>query len=462
MKPKAFRNWLGNWWTSVLRGLTPVGRAIAHYPRLYATPYTTEFSPIYTQDFTAQYCNWVCNAVTAIEQSVSGVNPRVSRITGDDEYEREPLPFAHPLRALLRRPTPLPTWTANQHRQALCIYQQLQGNAFCYKWPQHQPRELWPIPAQYALIEKGNHGLPDRLAVTLPGTLETRRYDMSRVLWVKRPNPLDPLGPGLSPIGQHQQAIELQGAISRAKLATFRRGQRPGLVFVTDEILDDEVVRRMEARVAEKYEGDDKWFRPLIAEAGLKPYPITLKPGELDFLESSRMSRDEILAMYRVPLVMMGVGDTVTGLGQQTWNGAIQMFTRQVCDPYLLDTAAQETRQLAWDWSEDLAIHYPTTQPKDRNQERADEAVDRRERIRPINEIRTARGLRPLTIEDMNSDNPADNPFWGPTGNVAGATASRDPAPDAAPTNQSATPPGPRPSNPNTAARPTTGDDATA
>ena len=426
------------------------------YPSLFAHHGYTAPLNILTQsnryDVASRYTSWVADAVTAIEQLVAPIEPRVTRRTGDHDYETAVLPFTHPLRRLLARPLPgVAHWTGLQHRQLAAIYLHTQGNAYWFKSPAYRPRELWPVPAQYAYVEHGANGLPSRLCVLLPGMPRPKHYPLDDVLWLKRPNPLNPLGDGLSPIAQHMPACDIHDALQRTRTATFRRGQKPGLCFTTDQLLDDDTVARLEARIAAKFEGDDKWYRPLIMEAGLTPNPWTLKPAELDFLDSGRFNREELLAMFRVPLILLGLGDTIAGMSQAAWQGAITMFTRSVCDPYLATIAAQETSQLARDWGDDITITYPTTQPTDRNMQRADEAVDRREALRSIDEIRIARGLTPLGGKYAD-------PSWRP-GPLAAYHA--DPAGDAQPTDRSTTPPGPRPTDSRRLADPAHGDLAT-
>ena len=45
--------------------------------------------------------------------------------------------------------------------------------------------------------------------------------------------------------------------------------------------------------ISPKFGGRDNWHRPLVLEQGLKASPWTLTPAEMDFLNSSRMTRDD-------------------------------------------------------------------------------------------------------------------------------------------------------------------------
>ena len=58
-----------------------------------------------------------------------------------------------------------------------------------------------------------------------------------------------------------------------------------------------------------------------MLEQGLKASPWTLTPAEMDYLNSSRMTRDEIFALFRVPAPIAGIVENM-GLGADIWFGA--------------------------------------------------------------------------------------------------------------------------------------------
>ena len=55
------------------------------------------------------------------------------------------------------------------------------------------------------------------------------------------------------------------------------------------------MLRSRAKKLSAKFGGRDNWHRPLVLEQGLKASPWTLTPAEMDFLNSSKMTRDEIL-----------------------------------------------------------------------------------------------------------------------------------------------------------------------
>ena len=69
-----------------------------------------------------------------------------------------------------------------------------------------------------------------------------------------------------------------------------------------------------------KFSGRDNWQRPLVLEQGLKAKPVDADAGRVAFLNSSKMTRDEILAVFRVPTAVTGIVENM-GLGADIWFG---------------------------------------------------------------------------------------------------------------------------------------------
>jgi phage portal protein BeeE len=168
------------------------------------------------------------------------------------------------------------------------------------------------------------------------------------------------------------------------------------VVLATEQTLTDTTVRRLEERITARFSGRDNWHRPLVLEQGLRVSPWTLTPAEMDFVNSSKLTRDEILALYRVPLPMAGIVENL-GLGKDIWVGARVMFCEGTIQPKLELIAQVLTRDLARRYGADVAIAFNDCSPRNQAERRADDELDARLGIRTIDEIRAARGLQALT-----------------------------------------------------------------
>jgi phage portal protein BeeE len=154
-------------------------------------------------------------------------------------------------------------------------------------------------------------------------------------------------------------------------------------------------VTRLEEKITAKFAGRDNWHRPLILEQGLKASPWTLTPAEMDYLNSSKMTRDEILAVFRVPPPITGIVENM-GLGADIWFGARVMFCEGTIQPKLDLIGQTLTRDLASRYGPDIGVYFPDCSPRNLDQRRKDDELDAKLGLRTYNEIRKSRGLQPF------------------------------------------------------------------
>jgi len=140
-----------------------------------------------------------------------------------------------------------------------------------------------------------------------------------------------------------------------------------------------------------------------VLEQGLKASPWTLTPAEMDFLNSSKMTRDEILAVFRVPPPITGIVENM-GLGADIWFGARVMFCEGTLQPKLDLIGQALTRDLGRRYGPDVVVGFHDCSPRNMNERRKDDELDAKLGLRTFNEIRKSRGLLPFT--DAKFDQP--------------------------------------------------------
>jgi HK97 family phage portal protein len=237
--------------------------------------------------------------------------------------------------------------------------------------------------------------------VAAPGA-QAEAFSPDEIIHLKYPNPLDPHY-GLSPLQANALTVDANTELLRSRYQAFHSGQKPGIVLHTEQALSETVVRRLEEKIQSRFGGRENWHRPLVLEQGLRASPWTLTPAEMDFLNSSRMTRDEIFALFRVPAPIAGLVENM-GLGADIWFGARVMFCEGTVQPKLELIGQTLTRTLARRFGEDVAIDFPDCSPRNQEQRRLDDELDARTGLRTYNEIRRARGLRPYA--DPRFDEP--------------------------------------------------------
>lgn len=352
------------------------------------------------------YQSWVYAAVNAIAQEIARQRPYLYLNTGQAEHEHLPLPHQHPLCRLLEHPNPwLTPW---EMWYLTVVYLELTGNCFWYLAESTSddrrlgvPAEVWIVPTPWVKVIPDAREFVKGYAIAAPG-MPVQTFAPSEIIHLKYPNPLDPHY-GLSPLQANALTVDANTELLKSRYQTFLAGPRPGVVLQTEQTLTDQTVQRLEDKLTEKFSGRANWHRPMILEQGLTASPWTLTPAEMDYLNSARMTRDEILAIFRVPPAITGIVENL-GLGGQIWFGSRIMFCEGTIQPKLDLIGQALTRDLGCRYGPDVVITFPDCSPRVLEERRKDDEIDARLGLRTYNEIRRGRGLTPFT--DPQFDQP--------------------------------------------------------
>jgi HK97 family phage portal protein len=345
------------------------------------------------------YQSWVYAAVNAIAQDVARQKPFLFRNTGQADHEQIPLPHTHPLTRLLANPNPWMTPWELWYLTA--VYLELTGNCYWYaapqirgavKWP--TPGELWVIPSPWVRVIPDPERFVSGYEVVAPGA-QSECFSADEIIHLKYPNPLDPHY-GLSPLQANALTVDANTELLKSRYQSFQMGQRPGVVLQTQQTLTEQTVRRLEEKIQSRFGGRENWHRPLVLEQGLQASPWTLTPAEMDYLNSGKMTRDEIFALFRVPAPMAGLVENI-GLGADIWFGARVMFSEGTIQPKLELIGQALTRGLGRRYDADICISFPECSPRNQEQRRKDDELDAQMGLRTYIEIRRARGLLPYS-----------------------------------------------------------------
>ncbi len=387
---------------------------------LLATPHEWARPGWWRDDHAEQlrnYQSWVYAAVNAVAQEVAMQRPFLYVNTGQAEHEQQPLPHDHPLARLLDEPNP---WATPWELWYLTtVYLELTGNCYWYAPALRAgpvrlaaPGELWVVPTPWVRVVHDPESHARAYQVSPPGG-PSCRFGASEIIHLKYPNPLDPVY-GLSPLQANALTIDANTELQKSRCQAFHAGQRPGIVLRTEQTLSEQTVRRLEEKVQARFGGRENWQRPLVLEQGLNASPWTLTPAEMDYLNSSKMTRDEIFALFRVPPPIAGIVENM-GLGADIWFGARVMFCEGTIQPKLSLIGQALTRDLGRRYGDDVVVRFPDCSPRNQDQRRKDDALDARLGLRTYNEIRKARGLepypdpkfdRPILPQNFRADTP--------------------------------------------------------
>src|SRR5437899_12630385 len=101
----------------------------------------------------------------------------------------------------------------------------------------------------------------------------------------------------------------------------------------------------------------------------------------MDYLNSSKMTREESFALYRVPAPIAGLVENL-GPGADIWFGARVMFCEGTSQPKLALIGQALTRDLGRRYGDDVVVSFPDCSPRNQYQRRRDDARDARTGLR--------------------------------------------------------------------------------
>lgn len=336
------------------------------------------------------YRHWVYAAVQAIAFEVASARLRLyARLpTGVEEVTD------HPFLELIERVNPFHTrfwlWAETM------TFLELTGNAYWYVVPNRLgvPAEIWIAHSQHMRV------IPDRREF-ISGYIYARggeevRFRRDEIVHLKYPNPASPYY-GRGPLQAAAEAVDAHEFMKRAEWNGFRNGIFPSLALESDQELSDETIERLRTLLEQKYATPERAGRPLILERGLRAKPISLSPKEMDFLQSERVTRDEILGIFRVPAAVIGLSEDVNRSVAEAMD---MIFARYCITPKLRLIEEQLNQDLLPRFDERLFCRFDSVIPEDRAQTRADRVAHLEHGVTTVNEERRALGLDPVAWGD--------------------------------------------------------------
>jgi HK97 family phage portal protein len=336
------------------------------------------------------YKHWVYAAVQAISFQVAGTRMALYART---RRGVEAVP-EHPFLDLMERVNPFHTrfwlWAETM------TFLELTGNAYWYvaRNGLGAPAEIWVAHSQYMRV------IPDRerfiAGYEYSRSGETVEFGRDEIVHIKYPNPTSPYY-GRGPLQAAADAVDSHESIKRAERNGFRHGLFPSLALESDQELSDETIERLRVMFEQKYASPERAGRPLILERGLRAKPISLSPREMDFLRSERLTRDEILGIFRVPAAVVGLSEDVNRSVAEAMDA---IFARYCIAPKLRLVEDQLNQDLLPRFDERLFCRFEGVIPEDRTQARADMEANLRHGVTTINEERRRLGREPVPWGD--------------------------------------------------------------
>lgn len=341
---------------------------------------------------------WQYAAGTAIADALLMSEYEVQSYDGEEWSEVEP---ADPLARLLRRPNPKVSMRTMLYFLGLDLA--FLGEHYwliAYNGVQ-EPAELWPLLGRME-IERDADNMPIRYKMHVETKLGPRilPYEPDEIIGFRMPQFQDMFA-GASHMDAAAGSVKLDDQVLRARWQTFKRGVFPSLVVAMSE-RDPTKRTAIIEEINQRYGGSGRTG----AAMGINKETMDVKDirgattREMDYSNSTKDVRDEILGMFRVPPVLAGVTRDVQN--RATAEAAEYVFAKWNIWPKLLLVQDQLNFSLVEPcFGENYRVKFLSPVPEDREQDRAEnEMLARTYAITP-NEMRGRYGYEPEPWGDL-------------------------------------------------------------
>jgi HK97 family phage portal protein len=267
----------------------------------------------YTQLYRTQ--PWVATVVNKLTRQISRLPLKLYE--KDSQNNRKQL-HDHPLAELLSKP-----WERGgptHLKQKIALPTLLHGNSLIAKLrpsPGAPPSSLLPIDWRFVIP----HGLGGIQGAYIPTDVlfweivypdEKRFVAPEETLHFKWEAPDG--GLGVSPLQQLGVTIASEDAAQRYTAASFNNATRPsGAVVLPADVRNYREIREdIRQEIEQIHGGVDNAFRVAVLGGGLEWKEMGLSAREAELIQTRRVNREEIAAVYDIPPPMIGILDQAT------------------------------------------------------------------------------------------------------------------------------------------------------
>lgn len=348
------------------------------------------------QKMMAEFKGWVYACVSKISDDFASINLRLYRRSGKDWTEVED----HPVFELLDAPN------AGMSRfelfQLFSMHDDLTGNAYWalegVKSERDVPTAIYPLNPRFIRPVVGK--LPAFvLSYEYNDGTTKRSFKPFEILHFRRPNPDNPyIGKGPTEAGTG--SIDSDNWARDWNRSFFRNAGWPSMILETD-VTSEEQLKILKNSFTERYSGGQNAHKVAVLPSGVKVSHTGATQKEMDFQALRTQMRDEILAVYGVPHVALGLG-AGENLNRATAEVTEEIYAKRTIKPKMRRFVTFLNEFLIPRFGEDLALDFDDPVPGNVELDiRQDQAALAGAAYMTVNEIRIKRGLEPIDGGDV-------------------------------------------------------------
>lgn len=248
---------------------------------------------------------WVYRCVMAVAQAVSTIPLVVYQKNGAELIEIE----NHPLLTLMQKPNP--DESATDFKEKWVAFLLISGNTYLeMNGPSKKgpPTELWAWRPDRVTVIPDNEGIK-ALRYTVNGIEKDLEYD--RAIHIKYFHATDDYY-GLSPLEVGRRTFDMDNATTDWNTSLVQNHAAPSGFLTAERQVSEPEYNRLKRAMRRMFGGIKNAGKAHLLEGGLKWQQMGLSPKDVDFINSRKMSREELCAIYGVPPQIVGIQDHST------------------------------------------------------------------------------------------------------------------------------------------------------
>lgn len=359
--------------------------------------------------------NWVFACVKARAEAVGNIQLKLFQKDKNGSLVEEP---DHELLNLLAAVNPFMTqfelFEATESHLDLC------GNAFWLlqgvKGQSDKPTAIYPLNPKYIEIKKGSSlNLIEQYKYTVSGFSKT--FQPYEILHFREFNPNDSYD-GLGILESIAHWVDADNYATEWNRSFFLNAARPDATLEHEGDLDSDQMSFLRASFEDAYKGVEKAHKAIILPKGVKFSPVGWNQKEMDFVEMQRMTRDKIMAGFRVPKTILGLTEDVNRANAEASN---YVFALRVVKPQMERIVGYLNEFLVPRFGDNIFLSFADPVPENKEQEIVEyEKALAGQAYASVNEIREKQGLSPVDGGDDVMTNFALQPLGRPSEKLNG------------------------------------------
>lgn len=333
---------------------------------------------------------YVYACVSKIAEKIGSIDFKLYQIMNSKGEVKEIT--SHPALDLIYRVNPFQTKA--EFLETTVINLKLAGNAFWYKVRNNggQVVELWNLrPDKMMIVKDPISFIKQYELLKNDGTKEIFAPD--DIVHFKYPSPLDQYL-GMSPLKPTAIRVDTEEFASKYQRDFFLNNARPdGILKMSGNITEDQR-REIKESWDLRHQGTGKNSKIAVLEGGMEYQQVSLTQREIDYIQSMRFTRDDILVAFKVPKPIVAIVDDVNRANSET---AMFVFLSETIKPEM-DRLIDKINEMlvASEFGENLFFDYDDPTPENREMTMKEYDSGIKNNYLLINEIRARENLEPV------------------------------------------------------------------